>query len=213
MLVAVAVVAFQTPFRALKQQRWQLQRKRHLKINISEIVTVLWLLLFPRIFYCWERARCKWTSRRRRSKYRKWMIYCCVLTLSLKPWLWKLSFGRLRQRIVLSSVLHVQHDYFSWFNQSDHCFLASSVIGSLIGWIKWIRKNIRATRAARFLLQFFDKRSRPNKVVKFSYLWFWRQREPAAVNLSFFAFTWKPFVPSKRKCTSPILYDVNINME
>ena len=38
-----------------------------------------------------------------------------------------LSFGRLRQRIVLKCVPHVQHDYFSSFNQSDNCFLASSL--------------------------------------------------------------------------------------
>ena len=35
-----------------------------------------------------------------------------------------LSFGRLRQIIVLKCVPHVQHDYFSSFNQSDHCYLA-----------------------------------------------------------------------------------------
>ena len=35
-----------------------------------------------------------------------------------------LSFGRLRKRIVLKFVRHVQHDYFFSFNQSDHCFLA-----------------------------------------------------------------------------------------
>ena len=38
-----------------------------------------------------------------------------------------LSFGRLRRRIALECVPHVQHDYFSSFNQSDHCFLASSL--------------------------------------------------------------------------------------
>ena len=91
--------------------------------------------------------------------------------------------------------------------------MASSVIRSLIGWIRWIRKNNHAACAARFQFAEIFWRSRPNNDVKFSYLWFWRQREPAAVNLPFFAFTWKPFVPSKRKCTSPILYDVNINME
>ena len=37
-----------------------------------------------------------------------------------------LSFGRLRQRILLKCVPHVQHDDFSSFNQSD-CFLASSL--------------------------------------------------------------------------------------
>ena len=36
-----------------------------------------------------------------------------------------LSSGRLRQIIGLKCVPHVQHDYFSSFNQSDHCFLAS----------------------------------------------------------------------------------------
>ena len=38
-----------------------------------------------------------------------------------------MSFGRLRQRILLKCVPHVQHDYFSSFNQSEHCFLASSL--------------------------------------------------------------------------------------
>ena len=35
--------------RELKQQRPQRQRKHHLKINIWEIVTILWLLLLPHI--------------------------------------------------------------------------------------------------------------------------------------------------------------------
>ena len=43
-----------------------------------------------------------------------------------------LSFGRLRQRILLKCVPHVQHDYFSPLNQSDHCFLASSRPSSLL---------------------------------------------------------------------------------
>ena len=34
-----------------------------------------------------------------------------------------LSFGRLRRRIALECVPHVQHDYFSSSNQSDHCFV------------------------------------------------------------------------------------------
>ena len=38
-----------------------------------------------------------------------------------------MSFGRLRQRIVIKCVPRVQHDYFSSFNQSDHCFLALSL--------------------------------------------------------------------------------------
>ena len=53
----------------------------------------------------------------------------------------------------------------------------------------------------------------PNGDVKCSHFRFWQQRQAAALNLSFFAFTctWRPFVPSKRKrYTSPICYDVTI---
>ena len=32
----------------------------------------------------------------------------------------KSSFGRLRQNIAPKSVLHVRHDYFASFNQSNH---------------------------------------------------------------------------------------------
>ena len=37
------------------------------------------------------------------------------------------SFGRLRQNIAPKSVLHVQHDYFSSFNQSNYWFVALSL--------------------------------------------------------------------------------------
>jgi len=43
-----------------------------------------------------------------------------------------LLFGRLRQRMLLKSVPHVQHDYFSSFSQSDHCFLVLSLPLSLL---------------------------------------------------------------------------------
>ena len=67
--------------------------------------------------------------------------------------------------------------------------------------IGWMRKNNRAARAARFLVQILD----------YIFLVFQtttRQRELAAVNLSFFAFTWYQFEPSKRKCPSSILCNV-----
>ena len=38
-----------------------------------------------------------------------------------------LSFGRLRQKIAPKSVPYVQHDYFSSFNQSNHCLVALSL--------------------------------------------------------------------------------------
>ena len=70
----------------------------------------------------------------------------------------------------------------------------------LLEWEKIIVLHVRPLFDAIFW------RSLSNDVVKFSYLRFWRQRELAALNLSFFAFAWKTFVPSKRKWTSPILY-------
>ena len=38
------------------------------------------------------------------------------------------SFGRLRQNIAPKSVLHMQHDYFSSFNQSNHWFVVLSLM-------------------------------------------------------------------------------------
>ena len=43
-----------------------------------------------------------------------------------------MSFGRQYQKIELKCVPHVQHDYFSSFNQSEHYFLASSSPSSLL---------------------------------------------------------------------------------
>ena len=44
-------------YRELKQQRRQRQRKRHLKTNIWEMVTILLLLLLRRIPYFWQSTR------------------------------------------------------------------------------------------------------------------------------------------------------------
>ena len=52
---------------------------------------------------------------------------CSSCQQNLKFGNFTLSFVRLRQRILLKCVPHVQHDYFSSFNQSDRCFLASSL--------------------------------------------------------------------------------------
>lgn len=53
--------------------------------------------------------------------------------------------------------------------------------------IAGMRENNRAAGAARFLVQFLTQSAKCD--VKFSFLRFCRQRELAAVNLSFFAFT------------------------
>jgi len=49
-------------------------------------------------------------------------VVCVVVVENLN-----LSFGRLRQKILLKCVSHVQHDYFSSFNLSDYSFLALSL--------------------------------------------------------------------------------------
>ena len=55
-----------------------------------------------------------------------------------------MSFGRLRQRIELECVPHVQHDYFSTFSQSDRCFLAS-LLQLPSSWVK-LPINVKAPR-------------------------------------------------------------------
>ena len=77
-----------------------------------------------------DRARCKWTGRSAvevNIENERFTVMCSRFGQNLKLGNFTLSFGRLRQRIVLKCVPHVQHDYFSSFNQSDHCFLASSL--------------------------------------------------------------------------------------
>ena len=68
-------------------------------------------------------------------------------------------------------------------------------------WFNWLNEECSTLFDAMFW------RCLQNDDVKFSYLTFSRQHELAAVNLSVFACTWKPFVPSRRKCTPPILYN------
>ena len=82
-------------------------------------------------------------------------------------------------------------------------------INALIG---WTRGKNHAAHGARFLAQFFDEVCQTTTWNFQSYLRLWR-RQPAAVNLSSFAFTWKPFVLGKRKCTSPVLYNMTIIAE
>ena len=114
---------------AVKQQRRQQQRKRDLEINIWEMVTILWYCFFLASFIV-DTARCKWTGGSAVEENignERFTVVFSRCRLNLKSGNFKLSFGRLCQRIGLKCVPHVQHDYFSSFNQSDHCFLASSL--------------------------------------------------------------------------------------
>ena len=87
------------------------------------------LLATFRLEYVVDRARCKWTGRStvevNIEDERFTIVVCSRCRQRPKSGNFPLSFGRLRQRIVLKYVPHVQHDYFSALNQSDHCSLAS----------------------------------------------------------------------------------------
>ena len=74
-------------------------------------------------------------------------------------------------------------------------------------WYDWLNEENKSCRTCGTLFGAIFWRSLPNDDMKLSYLRFSR-RKSAAVNLSFSAFTGKQFVPSKRKCISPILYNV-----
>ena len=49
-------------------------------------------------------------------------LHVVIKTVDLE--IFTLSFGKLRQGIVQKGVPHVQHDYLSSFNQSNHWFVA-----------------------------------------------------------------------------------------
>ena len=56
------------------------------------------------------------------------LLLCVCVVVKTLIWNFHVAiFGKLRQRILLKCVPHVQHDYFSSFNQSDHCFIVPSL--------------------------------------------------------------------------------------
>ena len=87
-----------------------------------------------------------------------------------------LSFGRLRQRIVLKCVPHVRHDYFSIFNQSHRCFLAVPLYpdavlkdeksakfvfaSNYIPWCKWNQRGCHMIISFRWIGQVFWNRGK-----------------------------------------------------
>ena len=79
---------------------------------------------------------------------------------------------------------NAKNQIFDWLNEKQSC----CTCGTLFDAIFW--------------------RSLPNDDEEFSYFRLWRERKPAAVNLSFFDLTWRPFAPSNQNCTLPILYNL-----
>ena len=115
--------------REFKKLRRLLQRKRHIKIVLCVRFRVMRL---SRVDHAVQTRRSvlslalhEWFSCR--GKERK--IFCLWLALSSELQIWKfhVAFCRLRQQIATKSVRHVQHDYFSSFNQSNHWYVALSL--------------------------------------------------------------------------------------
>ena len=87
-----------------------------------------------------------------------------------------LSFGRLRQRMLLKCVPHVQHDYCSSCNQSDHCFLLLSLPSSLLKLPRGLWSThfchkifLNSIPSSSFSLLLFRSRN-------YRALWFWSWR-------------------------------------
>ena len=123
--------------REFKEQRGLRQRKIHSKINISsnlhnyfEIIpsTVFPILDVRQSILSREQLE---RRRRRRIQRIKDSLFCrkiCKILFGN----FQLLFGRLCQRNVLKCVPHMQHGYFSSFNQSYHSFLTMSLLSSLL---------------------------------------------------------------------------------
>ena len=114
-----------------KKLRRQLQRKRHIKIELCVKLSLLRLFHVNQFVQnkrtALSLAWYEWFS----CKGKEWKMYCCKLALSSEPQIkfenFTSSFSRLRQNIAPKSVPHVQHDCFSLFNQSNHWFVALSL--------------------------------------------------------------------------------------
>jgi len=104
------------PIRELKQQRRQRQRKRQLKINIWEIVTIL-LLFLPRIpYFSSDRARGKWTGRSAvegNIENERFAVVCSRCRQNLKFGNFTLSFGTLRPSTCSTIIIYANNTRFT----------------------------------------------------------------------------------------------------
>ena len=118
-----------TVSREFRKLRRQLQGKQLIKTELCVKLTLLRLFHVDHVVQnrrsALSLARHEWFS----CKGKEGKIYCCELPYrqNLKYENFPSSFGRLRQNIAPKSVLHVQHDYFSSFNQSNHWFVVLSL--------------------------------------------------------------------------------------
>ena len=126
---AVWTVLFTKEFKKLRRQ---LQGKRHIKIELFVKLSLLRLFHVDHVVQNRRSALSlawhEWFS----CKGKQWKNYTASARCrhNLKYENFTSSFGRLRQNIAPKSVVHVQHDYLSSFNQSNHWFVALSLTSS-----------------------------------------------------------------------------------
>ena len=100
------------------------RRRRALKLPICTMVTILQLLLFDRILSCWQITLKVERKDGPRIKCREFTLGCSrCLKLEISACRFADYAKKCYSTKFLNYVAHVQHDSFSSFNQSVHCFL------------------------------------------------------------------------------------------
>ena len=123
------LLCYSKVIREFKKLRRQLQRKRRVKIELCVQLRLLPLFIVDHVVQNrWTALSLdwyKWFS----CKGKEWKIYRCELPLSSEPQIWKFNVVVLQttSKHCTKSVPHVQHDYFSSFNQSSHWFVSLSL--------------------------------------------------------------------------------------
>ena len=111
--------------REFKKLRRQLKRKRDLKIELCVKLSLLrlfhvgHLVQIGRVHFCLLDTN----GFQVKAKNKRFTAASLRCRQSLKYENFTSSFGRLRQNNAPNIVPHVQHDYFSSFNQSNHWFV------------------------------------------------------------------------------------------
>ena len=113
---------FRCIFREFKKLRRQLKRKRHLKIEPCVKLSLLRLFHVDHVVQNRQTAlSLAWYDGFYvKAKSERFTAASSRCRQNLKYEKFTSSFGRLRQKIAPKSVPHVQHDYLSSFNQSNH---------------------------------------------------------------------------------------------
>ena len=111
--------------REFKKLRRQVQGKRHIKIELCAKLSLLRLFHVDHVVQNRRSAlSLAWHEWFHNERFTTASSRC---RHNLKYENFTSSFARLRQNIAAKSVLHVQHDYPSSFNQSNHWFVGSSL--------------------------------------------------------------------------------------